>query len=131
MDLELLFKAALKVRQNSYSPYSKYQVASAILTTDGQIYSGINVENASYGATMCAERSAIFTAVSQGHKKIKEVLVLTDESEPWPPCGLCRQVIAEFASDNTLIHLANLKGVKSTLKFSELFPQAFTPTHLK
>lgn len=126
-----LFDAAKSVRNHSHSPYSSYKVASAMLMDDGQIYTGVNVENASYGATICAERSAICAAVSSGAKKIKEVLVMTDEAQPWPPCGMCRQVIAEFASSTTPIHLANLQGITKTLTFGELFPLSFGADHLK
>ena len=126
-----LFESALEVRNHSHSPYSSYKVAAAVLTEDGSVFSGVNVENASYGATICAERSAICSAISAGKKKVTEVLVLTDESTPWPPCGMCRQVIAEFAQPQTKIHLANLKGIQQSLLFSDLFPQAFVPEHLK
>ncbi len=121
-----LHQAAVKVRKNSYSPYSGYKVASALVTDDNRIFAGVNVENASYGGTICAERSAIFTAVSSGAKKIKAILVLTDEKTPWPPCGFCRQVISEFVTKDTTVYLANLSGVKKAYKFSELFPTAFS-----
>lgn len=127
---DALFQAALQVRNNSHSPYSNYKVASSILTSNQKIFAGVNVENASYGATICAERSAIFSAVSAGEKKIEAILILTDEANPWPPCGMCRQVIAEFASPHTKVYLANLKGVQRELTFGELFPLGFSSENL-
>ena len=126
-----LHKAALAVLNHSYCAYSGFKVASAVATEQGKIFAGVNVENASYGATMCAERSAIFSAVSSGAKNLTDVLVMTDQKDPWPPCGLCRQVILEFATTSTKVHLANLQGVQKTLAFSELLPLAFTKDQLK
>lgn len=125
-----LLKAALEGQKNSYAPYSGKHIGAAVLMDNGKIYHGCNVENASYGGTVCAERTAIFKAISEGAKKIKEVTVVSSEQNPWPPCGFCRQVIAEFADTNTLIHLANPQGQSSTFKFTELFPMAFGPAHL-
>ena len=100
--------------------------------SDGQIFAGCNVENASYGGTVCAERVAIFKAISEGAtRKIKEVMVISDADKPWPPCGFCRQVIAEFAEKSTLVHTANLKKKMKSFRFSEIFPEGFTPAHLK
>jgi cytidine deaminase len=129
-EVQELYENALRTRQNSYSPYSSCKVGAAIKTTTGKIYSGCNVENASYGGSICAERSAIVQAVSeQGTVRIKEVMVVTDATPPWPPCGMCRQVIAEFGSDVT-VYLANLKGDFITKTFQEIFPLAFTGDHL-
>ena len=131
--LEPLFKAAQTARNNSYSPYSGHKVGAAIKLKNGQIFSGCNVENSSYGATVCAERVAVQKAVSElGKIEIVEVLVLTDATPPWPPCGLCRQVLAEFgASEGIKLHSTNLSGAVESQPFSEIFPQAFTPAHLK
>jgi cytidine deaminase len=126
-----LFESAKIVQKNSYSPYSHYKVAASVLFDSGKIFAGINVENASYGATNCAERSAIFTAASAGERKIEAVCVLTDEKVPWAPCGLCRQVIAEFANPNTVILLANKNGIQKTLLFGDLFPNSFDKKDLK
>jgi cytidine deaminase len=128
---QLLLSAAIKVRPHSYSPYSGYKVASAIKTRNGNVFVGVNVENASYGGTICAERAAIMAAVSSGERSITEILVLTDEKNPWPPCGLCRQVIAEFADPGLVVHLANLEGVQKTIAFTELFPSGFSAEQLK
>lgn len=126
-----LFDAACVAQKRAHAPYSHALIGAAVLMADGQIFSGCNVENASFGGTVCAERVAIFKAVSEGAKKdIKEVLVVSDAEKPWPPCGFCRQVIAEFGSENTLIHTANLQGKMKTFKFGEIFPEAFGPSHL-
>lgn len=127
-----LFKAASEVQKRAHAPYSNALIGAAVLMSDGKIYTGCNVENASFGGTVCAERVAIFKAVSEGApKQIKEVLVVSDAEKPWPPCGFCRQVIAEFANESTLIHTANLQGKIKTFQFSEIFPEAFTPKHLE
>lgn len=125
-----LFSEAVKVQKNSYSPYSQYKVASSILFDNKKIIAGVNVENASYGATNCAERSAIFSAISAGYKKINAVLVLTNEDQPWAPCGLCRQVIAEFATPETPIYLANQKGIQIEITFKDIFPHSFDKSDL-
>lgn len=129
MNSELLQKA-IEGQKNSYAPYSGKHIGAAVLMDNGKIYNGCNVENASYGGTVCAERTAIFKAVSDGAKKIKEVMVVSSEQNPWPPCGFCRQVIAEFASPDTQVHLANPQGKSRTVKFIDLFPEAFGPAHL-
>lgn len=126
-----LYKTALLTRDRSYSPYSSHKVGAAIRLSDGRIFGGCNVENSSYGATVCAERVAIQKAVSESSSKIqvREVLVVTDADPAWPPCGMCRQVIAEFGADAT-IACTNLKGNLRTFSLNELFPQAFTPEYL-
>jgi len=131
-ELKELFEAAKKSREHSYSPYSGQKVGAAIRLKNGKIYAGCNIENSSYGATICAERTAIQTAVAaEGPKvEITDVLVVTDHTPPWPPCGLCRQVIAEFGA-NATIHSADLASVRSAVSFRELYPFAFTPEHLK
>jgi cytidine deaminase len=126
-----LFKSAQKVIARAYSPYSKVKVASSVLMSDGKIYSGCNIENASYGGTICAERVAITKAISEGSKKIKSILVTTNQKEIWPPCGMCRQVIAEFASANTSVYCSTLDGNYTKSKFSEIFPSSFTGAFLK
>ncbi len=126
-----LFPIAKRALDKAYSPYSKVKVASAVMMSDGKVYVGCNVENASYGATMCGERTAIFKAVSEGRKKIKALLVVTNQKDIWPPCGLCRQVIAEFAGPNVPIYSANLEKEYKKMKFSELLPFAFGPAYLK
>ena len=126
------FRSQKKTRAKAHAPYSGFQVGAAIVTQRGEIFGGCNVENASYGGTNCAERTAIFKAVSEIKKvSIDHVVVVTDQKNPWPPCGFCRQVISEFAHEKTWVHLANLKGIQSSQPFSEVFPSSFTGSHLK
>jgi cytidine deaminase len=108
-------------------------VGAAVRTADGKTYSGCNVENSSYGGTVCAERTAIWKAVSENGAatRIAEILVVTDATPAWPPCGMCLQVMSEFAGPDMPVQLANLKGETQTRKFREFLPQAFTPDHLK
>lgn len=131
-----LLKLAIQAQKKAHAPYSHYQIGAAILFENGQYTSGCNIENASYGGTVCAERVAIWNGISAfGAKKcgsIRAVCVVSDEINPWPPCGFCRQVISEFFDPkSTLVILANTKKIVRTLPFSELFPEAFTPAHLK
>ena len=122
-------KAALEF---SYSPYSQKKIGASLVLTNGKTYSGCNIENASYGGTVCAERVAIWKAFSENksNEKITEVVVASNEVDPWPPCGFCRQVIAEFATPDTLIRLINLNGKEVSYKFKDLFPEAFKPEYL-
>jgi len=122
--MEDLIEKAKAAIDNAYAPYSKFKVAAVVETKSGKVYTGVNVENASYGLTMCAERVAVFKAVSEGDRDIEVVVVYTDTEEPTPPCGACRQVIAEF-NPETLIVMASRKKVV-TAKLSELLPHAFT-----
>lgn len=126
-----LTAAAKKARLNSYSPYSKCKVGAAILTKSGNIYSGCNVENSSYGATNCAERVAIQSAIAhEGKVELLEVVVVTDANPPWPPCGICRQVIAEFGP-TAKITAVNLKKKISATTLKKALPDAFTPDRMK
>lgn len=119
-----LFKAALETRKNSYSPYSKFAVGAAILTADGEIFSGCNVENASYGGAVCAERNAIFQSViKKGNVSIDKVLVVTDPIAV--PCGFCLQVISEFAHKNTEVILCDPHGQRKKHTFNEFMPFPF------
>ena len=128
-----LHRLAIKARTYSHSPYSKFKVGSAIELTNGSVFSGCNIENASYGGTVCAERVAIWKAFSEAPKglKIKTVLVATDAKEAWPPCGFCRQVIAEFATPDTMIVTANLKQIQNFFRFEEILPHSFDGSFLK
>lgn len=121
--LNKLSEAAAKAAKNSYSPYSGFAVGAAVLTENGKVYSGTNVENASYGATMCAERVAIFKAVSEGEKKILALAVYTDAADYAYPCGMCLQVLSEFAEDIP-VFVTGKVGTK-TFKLSELLPHRF------
>jgi cytidine deaminase len=113
---------------HAYSPYSKACVGSAILTSENIIYTGCNVENSSYGGTVCAERVAIFKAVSDKTLRLKKVYVYSKAG--WPPCGMCRQVISEFATPELEIIIGDEAGHETILKFSDLMPLAFTPDKL-
>jgi cytidine deaminase len=128
-----LYELARRARERSYSPYSRCKVGAAIRLADGRAFAGCNVENASYGGAVCAERTAILKAVSESDAPISiaEIVVVTDANPPWPPCGFCRQVIAEFGSPETRVHATNLAGQVVSSSFGELFPNAFTPGHLK
>ncbi len=125
-----LFAAAQKAFGKAYAPYSKFCVGAAILGDDGKIYNGCNVENVSYPCGTCAEAGAIAAMIAGGSKSISEILILADSRELIKPCGACLQRIAEFAGNDTLIHLANLTGVQQTLKLSDLMPLAFAAQEL-
>lgn len=129
--VEALRAAALKAYGFAHAPYSKFHVGAAILTESGEIFGGCNVENASYGATICAERSAVVAAISDGNKKIEAVYLVTNSEEPWPPCGMCRQVLLEFATSETPVISTNKKGKTKSFTLGQLCPEAFTPDQLK
>ena len=118
-----LLRAAKRARKQSYSPYSKYKVGAAVLASDGRIFSGANVENASYGLTVCAERVAIFKGVSEGLREIKAVAIVAGGSKKAYPCGACRQVILEFGKSSVVIVEHKGKSQKTLLK--ALLPHAF------
>jgi cytidine deaminase len=127
--LRRLEKAARAAARASYSPYSKFRVGTAVLTVSGKIYGGCNVENASYGLCNCAERTAIFTAVSAGDRKLRAVVVYTPTSTPTMPCGACRQVINEFGPKAVVISVCNSsKRIETTLP--ALLTEAFGPENL-
>ncbi len=128
--LQDLYQAATQARTNAYAPHSKYRVGAAIKLKNGQIVAGCNVENSSYGATVCAERGAIQTAVAKfGKIEISEILVITDAHPPWMPCGLCRQVISEFV-DDCAIHATNVDGDCISMNFKSIYPSGFSPKEL-
>ena len=125
-----LFLAAKKVRDLAYVPYSQFKVGAAFLTEDNSVITGCNVENAAYPQSQCAEASAIGNLVSNGHKKIKEVVVIGSGDLLCSPCGGCRQRLREFASLDVLIHMCNLKGHMQTSTLAELLPDSFGPENL-
>ena len=125
-----LVEAATAVRENAYAPFSEFKVGSALETDDGQIIVGSNVESASYGLTVCAERVAVWNAISQGKRKIVKIAVVADTETLTPPCGVCRQIIWEFGGDIPVI-LANLKGKTETVQMKDLLPRAFDTKFLK
>lgn len=126
-----LHKLAVDAREKAYAPYSKFKVGASIVTKDGTVFTGSNVENASYGATVCAERNAIFKAVNAGHKDIRKVLVVTDAKKAASPCALCLQIMAEFCGPTTQILVANTEEVLFSKTFKELLPVPFGPKELK
>ncbi|MCB9093781.1 MAG: cytidine deaminase [Halobacteriovoraceae bacterium] len=125
---------AKEIRQKAYAPYSKFQVGTVIkLAGDEKLYSGCNIENASFGGCMCAERVSLYKAYTESpapKKLVEKVLLITDNPQYDVPCGLCLQVLSEFSDQNTEIYLANLKGVVKTLKFSQLLPESFSKESL-
>lgn len=122
-----VFEKALEVRKRSYSPYSKFKVGAAFYDKNSDhIYSGCNVENASYGAGTCAERAALYSARSAVENLEPEVwVVVTDQEDPAVPCGICLQAMAEFCKNEMKICIANLSGIQKTYSFSDLLPKAF------
>lgn len=126
---EQLIKAAAKAREAAYAPYSHFQVGAAALTDNGILYTGCNIENASYGLTVCAERTAIFSAIAAGEKRIAAVAVIADTPEPTAPCGACRQVMAEFGVEDVI--MANTKGEICKLKLRELLPYSFSGSDIR
>ena len=127
---EELVSAAKAVRENSYAPFSDFRVGAAIEMEDGTIIAGCNVESASYGLTVCAERVAIWKAISEGKHTIKHIAVVADTDELTPPCGVCRQIIWEFGG-NVPVTLAILHGKRETVEMKELLPRAFDTKFLK
>lgn len=129
MDKKYLIRKAFEAQKMAYVPYSKFKVGAALLTEDGEIFTGCNIEIASYSPTLCAERTAIFKAVSEGHKKIKAIAVVGD-SEFTYPCGVCRQVIREFGKDATII-IANSEENFKEYALDDLLPHSFGPEDLE
>ena len=127
---EKLYNAAKKVIENAYVPYSNFPLAAALLTKEDKIFTGVNIENAAYGATMCAERTAIFKAVSEGYKDFEAILILTNTNNPVSPCGTCRQVINEFNKDLEVIMMTKNKNeiIKNN---DELLPGSFSKDDMK
>lgn len=124
-----LIQAALKARQKAYAPYSKYQVGAALLTASGKIFSGANVENAAYPTSMCAERVAVFKAVSEGESDFTAIAVVTANGAM--PCGACRQVLAEFGLE-TVVLIADIEGnLRQETRLADLLPGAFRPADLR
>lgn len=126
INIEQLINIAKKAKKFSYAPYSKYKVGAALITDKGKIYSGANVENASYGLTICAERAAVFKAVNDGARIIKAISLVSSSSALPVPCGACRQVLAEFSNKlDMLVIFVNAKGKKIIKNLRDLLPNAF------
>ncbi|MDA2380203.1 cytidine deaminase [Bacillus cereus] len=125
MNSKQLILEAIEARKQAYVPYSKFQVGAALLTRDGKVYRGCNVENVSYGLCNCAERTALFKAVSEGDKEFLAIAVVADTKRPVPPCGACRQVMVELCKQDTKVYLSNLHGDVQETTVGELLPGAF------
>jgi cytidine deaminase len=126
---EALIAAATQARKNAHAPFSKFQVGAAIEDDRGRVYTGCNVENATYGLTVCAERVAVFKAISEGARRFQCVAVVADTEKLTPPCGACRQILWEFCGDLEII-MANLNGASEAVRLGELFPRAFDASFL-
>ena len=124
-----LIEAAVAVRANALAPFSKFKVGAAVEDADGRIYAGCNIENATYGLTICAERVAIFKAISEGVRTFRRVAVAADTESLTPPCGACRQILWEFCGDIELV-LVNLAGKTETCRLKDLFPRPFDASYL-
>lgn len=128
-DFDNLIKAAKAARENAHAPFSNFKVGAALRASSGEVFGGCNVENATYGLTVCAERVAIFKAVSEGERKFDAIAVVTDTDALTPPCGACRQLIWEFCGDVPVV-MSNLKGKVEVVQMSQLFPKPFDSSNL-
>jgi cytidine deaminase len=126
---DALIRAALEARERAHAPFSRFKVGAAIEDENGRVFTGCNVENATYGLTICAERVAVFKAVSEGATKLKRVVVVADTDILTPPCGACRQILWEFCPDAELI-LANTAGKRESMSMKEIFPRPFDASFL-
>jgi len=129
-DSQSLIAAAQRARLQSVAPFSNFLVGAAVRTENGKVYTGCNIESASYGLTVCAERVAIWKALSEGERHFTELAVVADTESLTPPCGTCRQIIWEFAKSASII-FANLKGERETFQIRDLLPRAFDARFLK
>ncbi|AGC69019.1 cytidine deaminase Cdd [Thermoclostridium stercorarium subsp. stercorarium DSM 8532] len=125
MDFDYLVRKAMEAKEKAYAPYSGFRVGAAVQTASGRVYTGCNVENSSFGATICAERTAIAKAVSEGESKIVAVAVSSDGENITYPCGICRQVISEFGNDETKVICSNKNGQYKIYEMKDILPHAF------
>lgn len=130
MEAIQLMEEAKKARENAYVPYSKFKVGAALLTKDGKVYHGCNIENAAYSMCNCAERTAIFSAYAVKDTEFESLAVVADTERPCSPCGACRQVIAELCPKDMIVYLTNLKGDVQEITVEQLLPGAFLPEDL-
>lgn len=130
MNREKLIEEAKAAREMAYVPYSKFKVGAALLTKDGKIYKGCNIENAAYSMCNCAERTALFKAYSEGEREFEAIAVVADTKRPVPPCGACRQVISELCAGDMKVVLTNLQGNVEELTVANLLPGAFSAEDL-
>ncbi len=125
-----LLEAASRVRENAYAPYSGFKVGAALRSASGQVFLGCNVENAAYPEGTCAEAGAIAAMIAAGETQISELVVVAESPDPVPPCGGCRQKIAEFAGPEVVVTLAALNGARHEVRVADLLPGAFQPSHM-
>lgn len=124
-----LIEQAFAVREHAYAPYSQFKVGAALEASDGRVFTGCNIENASYGLTICAERVALFKAISEGVRDFKRIVIATSAEKLTPPCGACRQILWEFCGDFE-VQLVNTAGVLETIQMKDLLPRAFDDRNL-
>lgn len=124
MDNKALIDMALKAMENAYAPYSGFKVGAALLCSDKKVYTGCNIENSSYGASNCAERTAIFKAVSEGEREFEKIAIVSSSGDFTFPCGICRQVLSEFMYDKTVVLFSEKDGISES-KVKDLLPEAF------
>ena len=124
MSIDELITRSLQVRENACAGYSHYKVGAALLASSGKVYTGCNVENSTYGLTVCAERVALWKALSEGERNFTHIAVVTSSNPPASPCGACRQLLWEYCGDIEVI-VANLQGARNTISLAELFPRPF------
>ena len=131
MNYSELLQIANKAKLNSYSPYSNFKVGAVLLSDTGNLYTGVNVENSSYGLTNCAERTAVFKAISDGEKKFKTIVIVSDAEDFIPPCGACRQVLMEICGKDLEVVMSNSNNEIRILKLEELLPLSFNKEYLE
>ena len=129
MSPDQLVQHALRAQENAFAPFSNFKVGAALLTADGKVFTGCNVENASYGLTVCAERVALWKAISEGERTFARLAVVTEGERPASPCGACRQLLWEFCGDMEVI-LANTRGLRESYSLANLFPHPFDRSSL-
>jgi cytidine deaminase len=127
--MDALLQAAINARDHAHAPFSNFKVGAALEAEDGRIYTGCNIENATYGLTLCAERVGVFKAMSEGARKFSRIAVAADTDTLTPPCGACRQILWEFCGDVELT-LVNLQGKSETMRMKDIFPRPFDASFL-
>jgi len=128
---ESLVRLAVEAKENAYVPYSGFHVGAALYADNGKVYTGCNVENASYGASICAERTAVVKAVSDGARRILAIAISSDSNNPTMPCGICRQFISEFCAPDMPLYLSNRQGEYKVYTFDDILPHSFKPSDLE
>lgn len=130
MNIQNLIKKAIEAKEYAYAPYSDFRVGAALLAANGKVYTGCNIENVSFGATNCAERTAVFKAVSEGVREFEAIAITGDNGDYLPPCGICRQVLTEFGDDSMKVILANTVEDYRITTLGEMLPGAFCSKNL-